>query len=74
MTKCKTCQHAIKLHKHPLNRMYNGVISEQVDFIGCVALGNDNGIIVDRVVDECDAHIQKRKEFKPINNSNNEKA
>ena len=55
--KCKTCQHAIKLHKHPLNRMFNGAISEQVDFLGCIALGKDNGLIVDRVVDECDGWI-----------------
>ena len=53
MSKCKSCLHAIKLHKHPLNRMYNGAISEQVDFGGCIANGKDNGIIVDRVVDEC---------------------
>lgn len=62
--KCKTCQHAIKLHKHPLNRMFNGAISEQVDFIGCIALGKDNGVIVDRAVVECEGYIQKRKEFK----------
>lgn len=62
--KCKTCQHAIKLHKHPLNRMFNGAISEQVDFIGCVALGKDNGLIVDRVVEECEGWIGKPKPLK----------
>jgi len=60
MSKCKTCQHAIKLHKHPSNRMFNGAISEQVDFIGCVAFGKDKGFIVDGVVEECDGWMGKR--------------
>lgn len=62
--KCKTCQHAIKLHKHPLNRMFNGAISEQVDFGGCIALGKDNGVIVDRVVEECEGWMGKPKPLK----------
>lgn len=66
MSKCKSCLHAIKLHKHPLNRMFNGAISEQVDFLGCVALGKDNGVIVDRIVEECDGWMVSAK---PINMS-----